>query len=365
MGFLDVLGVQLETAHTRLLAWLLDPNGDHGLGPAVLRGFCKEVLGHVPNLASATVEIERPELASRGDITIQTSKHYIVVENKINEAAFKASQLIAHARGASHRCRGNDRQAWVVLIVPDKRRQGSRGFPKHPIGCRTSHQDWRRIVDILRVVAASAPRESTGRAFIPVYVDFIEREILEMWKGFNEDFLDDEAVKAAALYASKMTSVEDAFWEFSNAVNLRLNMSRGARMGTSRGLQPMGDQHMLCSRQWKLDAHGRDMLMLGVYVYPGAVARKSVELWAEMWVQTPKLVTAGIKAGWTRREAVRRLFGKGAGPYQNPDDLYITTKVPQSVWLVHSPNKADHAIAAVSQVVTAFWNQYEKLAKKR
>jgi len=305
MGFLDVLGVQLETAHTRLPAWLLDPNGDHGLGPAVLRGFCKEVLGHVPNLASATVATERPEIASRGDITIQTAKQYIVVENKINHTAFKAAQLVAHANGASHRCRDNNREAWVVLIVPDKRRQGSPAFPKHPIACKTSHQDWCRIVEILRVVAASAPRESTGRAFIPVYVDFIEREILGMWKGFNEEFLDDESVKAAALYASKMTSVEDAFREFSKAINLRLVQSRRKQITPTRGLEPLGDQHLLCSRRWKLDAHGRDILMLGLYVYPGAVEQKSVELWVEVSVYTPKLVAAGIKAGWTSREVVR------------------------------------------------------------
>src|SRR5690349_19952919 len=120
MGFLDVLDVRLETAHTNLLGWLLNPHEDHGLGASVLSAFTKRVIGKVPNLGTAVIRTERIEVESRADITITTKTYYLLVENKINHSAFKTEQLRRHALGAKLRCQRTNREPRLVLIVPDK-----------------------------------------------------------------------------------------------------------------------------------------------------------------------------------------------------------------------------------------------------
>ena len=41
----DVLGVsKAEIRHSRIIAWLLDPHGSHGLGDTLLRVFLREAI---------------------------------------------------------------------------------------------------------------------------------------------------------------------------------------------------------------------------------------------------------------------------------------------------------------------------------
>lgn len=50
----DVLGIaRLEIRHSNILGWLLDPNENHGLGDAVIRGF----LNHVAMTDSCGVDV--------------------------------------------------------------------------------------------------------------------------------------------------------------------------------------------------------------------------------------------------------------------------------------------------------------------
>ena len=58
MGVFDVLGATRETAHTKLLAWLLDPNEDHGLGSLLSRAFCSGTVGQHVSLRGAVVRSE-------------------------------------------------------------------------------------------------------------------------------------------------------------------------------------------------------------------------------------------------------------------------------------------------------------------
>ena len=74
-GTLD-LGLH-ETAHTRALAWLLDPGKEHGFGDVLLRALLRKVFGkeaalHLPDVA-VTSEFRGGESRDRIDIHLQGS----------------------------------------------------------------------------------------------------------------------------------------------------------------------------------------------------------------------------------------------------------------------------------------------------
>jgi hypothetical protein len=74
-GTLD-LGLH-ETAHTRALAWLLDPGKEHGFGDVLLRALLRKVFGkeaafHLPDVA-VTSEFRDGESRDRIDIHLQGS----------------------------------------------------------------------------------------------------------------------------------------------------------------------------------------------------------------------------------------------------------------------------------------------------
>ena len=101
MGVFDVLGATRETAHTKLLAWLLDPNEDHGLGSLLSRAFCSGTVGQHVSLRGAVVRSEVAQRRSRPDIVISTPSHYLMVENKIRDEAFRRTQFIQHLSGTA------------------------------------------------------------------------------------------------------------------------------------------------------------------------------------------------------------------------------------------------------------------------
>lgn len=89
----DVLGIaRMEIRHSNILGWLLDPNENHGLGDAVIRGF----LNHVAVATSGGVDIFDALLLDCHDFTVQrewrnidilavsTSEQFVIcIENKI------------------------------------------------------------------------------------------------------------------------------------------------------------------------------------------------------------------------------------------------------------------------------------------
>jgi hypothetical protein len=79
-----------ELFHSSMIAWLLDPNAEHGLGWRFLRRFADKLAdkGH-PKLKEAiefspvgSVRTEAPFLKSRYDIELRFGDVLVVVENK-------------------------------------------------------------------------------------------------------------------------------------------------------------------------------------------------------------------------------------------------------------------------------------------
>jgi hypothetical protein len=85
----DTLGVlgrdRDELVHSRMLAWLLDPLGHHGLGGEAIRAFAEAAgitVSEDTRRAIVQTELTRP--FSRADIVIESPQFGIVIENKLD-----------------------------------------------------------------------------------------------------------------------------------------------------------------------------------------------------------------------------------------------------------------------------------------
>lgn len=64
---------QYEIRHTNTLAWLLDPDGSHGMGRAFLDRFLRRIVGKVPAMETTFVEVHT-ELVLRAGVFVENSK---------------------------------------------------------------------------------------------------------------------------------------------------------------------------------------------------------------------------------------------------------------------------------------------------
>jgi hypothetical protein len=191
---------------------VLDPREDPQLGVTFLRRFFKAAVGDArAGVNATTVSLEERQDESRADFTLTTNTRYVLVENKINWDAFQRSEIDKHARSGQRRSkRLNNKQFHLVLVVPDK--LGHRDEIKLlQRKYRLSTIEWADIARIARQAAASVGSSASGgRAFLRAYADFIDRQILHRWKGFNMAVLTDAVVSAAATYlSSKATLIRD------------------------------------------------------------------------------------------------------------------------------------------------------------
>lgn len=114
-GPADLLGVsgrdRDELTHSRMLAWVLNPLGQHGLGPSLLEAFVRRLdprrrdLGGDLHQARVRLEVTRAE--SRADIVVDLARGGIVIENKI-DAVEQPDQCLRQA---------NDYQRHVLVFL--------------------------------------------------------------------------------------------------------------------------------------------------------------------------------------------------------------------------------------------------------
>ncbi|MBA3963502.1 MAG: PD-(D/E)XK nuclease family protein [Chthoniobacterales bacterium] len=221
MSFLDELRVQHETAHSRLLAWLLKPDGDHGLGTAVLRKFWALANAQTvdPGLGRASVRVEERQDSTRADIAIETAETYLLVENKTLWSAFSESQLTRHVSSGKRRAERVGKKFKLVLLLPDdnapKRARDEIAALRRD--CKTNVITWAQVVGVFKDVArvGKTPAIAPGRPFLEAYAEFIEREVLHQWKGFNMNTLNNETVAAAARPAGGCLTSKGRFVQVS------------------------------------------------------------------------------------------------------------------------------------------------------
>jgi hypothetical protein len=121
-GRADSMGVlgrhRDELAHSKMVAWLLDPCGKHGLGTRVLKRVVQHVLGLGPlpsDLARVRVRCEVPiGDAGRLDIEVESAGFYLIIENKVD-----AEEMPGQCRFYCDNVKRSD--AHFILLSPDGR----------------------------------------------------------------------------------------------------------------------------------------------------------------------------------------------------------------------------------------------------
>src|SRR5579875_3823855 len=100
---LEIIGqTKVEAAHEKLIAWLLTPLANHGLGPMILAGFLARLNhGQLPSpdqLADARVRTQVVGAWGRPDIEVTVPGRRLVIELKI-DAPESFDQTGRQARG--------------------------------------------------------------------------------------------------------------------------------------------------------------------------------------------------------------------------------------------------------------------------
>jgi hypothetical protein len=90
----------LELLHSSIIAWLLDPSADHGLGSRFLDAFAARARCPVDS-STATVRTEVTGRRSRYDIEIVSDEGRVIIENKMKSVG-NSPQLDRYTEDACH-----------------------------------------------------------------------------------------------------------------------------------------------------------------------------------------------------------------------------------------------------------------------
>jgi PD-(D/E)XK nuclease superfamily len=172
-GRADFLGIMLmeraEIRHSRMIAWLLDPLGHHGLRASVLRGLLERCF---PGEDFEPFEEARPECevvrgAYRADIVVWLSGRTLVIENKVN-----APESIGQCDGL---CREftNDPDPHYVFLTPQGRPPENSTGPGRE---RFRPMRYRDLCSILRSALSSEQQPGQGRHIAEDYLRTLELE---------------------------------------------------------------------------------------------------------------------------------------------------------------------------------------------
>ena len=189
-GEVDILGdvklARAEEFHSNVLAWLLDPNGSHGLHGRFLDGFlqsCGATRLPESRMAQTVVEreyyLEEDRASGRVDVLVVNKEAGLacVVENKVGSDE-SGSQLAYYRRVAPSALECD--RIWFVYLTPDGRRP--RDPRERDAWTVATYRDVVRLVDL--AVDSWASNESV-RAFLRLYAITLRRNIvLEL----NDDF---------------------------------------------------------------------------------------------------------------------------------------------------------------------------------
>lgn len=147
-----------ETDHSRVLAWLLDPGGGHGLGDSVLCAVLDrlEIAYARRNIASALVRREVAVATNFGagsiDVLVEWSGGTVVIENKVR-ATVHGEQLQKYAEAYP--------RATLVFLTPHGRpptERESGGSRWHPVSWRSAVlPDLERVAGEARALGRPCP----------------------------------------------------------------------------------------------------------------------------------------------------------------------------------------------------------------
>jgi hypothetical protein len=191
ISVLDTRGFsRLEVAHTRTLAWLLDPTKEHGFSDALIRGLVCELgtAGIPPRLHGVKVKAERffrdsdTEGVGRTDVWVEAVRNdrpwLLVIEAKI-DAQEGSDQLASYNKAIAdwERTHVDCQETTRVFLTPDGREPSSGSPEWKPLSFKSMARAFCRTLSSLR------GRE--GYHFLRFYLSGVFRDILDLPTGTN------------------------------------------------------------------------------------------------------------------------------------------------------------------------------------
>jgi hypothetical protein len=173
----DVLGIaRMEIRHSNVLGWLLDPNENHGLGDAVIRGF----LNHIAIMENECVDVFDALLLDCHDFTVRREwrnidilavsageRYVICIENKIgtgeHDDQLNRYRSIIEAQYPTYR------HAFIYLS-PDG---GEASDPEH--WCAMGYRD---VLGIIEAAKGKARLLPDVELLIDNYIETIRRDVV-------------------------------------------------------------------------------------------------------------------------------------------------------------------------------------------
>jgi len=298
------------------------------------------------------VEAEKQHDDARPDIVIQTKRLLVFIENKINLSAFSPDQIHRHARSGDRKSRIGGQKFYLVLLLPEKNQRAPAlaGLEKK---CGARVIGWE---DIVRLFARVRRKYSKGKApgipFIDAYLDFIERTVLHMWRGFEMIRMDTDTIRSVAHYVSRKKEIRQEFVVFYKAVNLELGkVPRGVigpRVEHEQDWREDGTGLLLFDQYYELRIRGvTAYVTLYFLARPGAGSIRDIQLWLDFSVPSTNGATRLRRAGVLAATKLRRAFGATAEVYVA--EGWVGEKIPYSKWQASGSRGRTEGVAYIGR----------------
>jgi hypothetical protein len=247
-------------------------------------------------------------------------------------------------------------------VVPDKRRHRDeikllqRQYPLSTI-------ESSEIARIARETAASVGTSASGgRAFLRAYADFIERQILHRWKGFNMVVLTNGVVSAAATYLSTKATLIRDFRAFCQAVHKDVDSTVKIEPKEQTEKYYEHDAEVtLFSNNYEVSG-GRALVALTFYATTTAKSLRSRWLEVAFYCDKPDVEKRVRNRGLRNKTAAIQRFGPKAASDFN-DGIWVGEEIPRRLWLTGNPKTSQSAVKYTQKVLTRYLREARKLVK--
>ncbi len=127
MNIFKILGTNYEVFHSRMLAWMLDPNETHASGSSFLKRFLSLIDTHAGieiglDDAGVTTEVKidvpRVKRWRLADVVVRTVESLVLIENKVDPTYQDIEQIKDEIAGGAVLAAQEERQFIFVLLAP-------------------------------------------------------------------------------------------------------------------------------------------------------------------------------------------------------------------------------------------------------
>lgn len=353
-----VLRVRDEVRNNKMLGWLLDPCGDHGLEDQFLSGFMGKLgIG----LSGDKVDVDQePLLEDKArnihrypDIKIETDNFYIVIENKVSMGSIDNPELVDQSELG--RVAAGTKEFIHIFITPNRNISDE---TKAILSQRNIlHITWREISDLLTDISSSHSSEPVGQ-ILSQYRDFVEQFVLRFPEinlaslmRFLENAPQSEEEKGATWQALRefYERIAEEVRARSLLPQLRTYIHRGDRYLM---FYPEGEEYEIYAQL------GKEEAFVGLVSY-NAEARERLRAWVR---DNEHRLQSAIPNAWIIADRTSSKWVELKKQEVIGDEDLISEKVPLSLQESANWEKVGLAIAdAMVRHVTAYYPDIRKL----